>query len=311
MTRLLFKIRPLTAFGSRLTGAMLFGQIAWRLREDFGEGKLRACLEGYCEGRPFAVVSDAMPEGFVPLPAMPLAWWTNADAASRRKYVKSKKWLPTEALESPLTEWENAARSDAELPESCRKASSLRFRNSISRATGTTGTGSAFAPYNVSALNYSDGAVLDVYSDLDESRLSRNDFRHCLEAIGLFGYGRDASTGLGKYEVLQMEALPAVRSCTHWVTLAAMRPDPNAGYDSQKCFYRPVTYFGRHGAERAIGPNPFKKPIVLAETGAFLTTLKPEPLQYAGRGITGHSTAFPDTVHQGYAPLLPISGAAD
>lgn len=306
MTRLLFKIRPLTDFGSRMTGGMLFGQLVWQLLEAAGEDALRECLSGYCEGRPFAVLSDAMPSGFVPLPTIPSSWWAPMETAASRKYFKAKKWLPQAALSRPLAEWADAALSEGELPEPLQWTASLRMRNSISRTAGTT-AGGAFAPYSVSTLSCRQGAQLDLYADLDESRLKRGELRMLLDAIGLQGFGRDASTGLGKFEVLDALELPPSEPCRHWLALSAMRPGKGDGFDAGMCFYRPKTYFGRHGAARALGPSPFKKPLVLADAAAFLTTVQSKALQFAGIGISGHS-AYTDAVHQGYAPLLPISG---
>lgn len=307
MARLLFKIRPLTDFGSRMTGGMLFGQIAWQLREAFGEERLRECLKGYCENQPFLVVSDAMPSGFVPLPTLPLSMWATAGNAADRKYLKAKKWLPRKTLDEPLSTWPEAVLSNAELPQQRHAAGALRTRNSISRATGTTGT-DAFAPYSVFTESFAKDALLDVIVVCDEARLSREELRMVIESIGLLGFGRDASTGLGKFEVADLQEMPDARPSKHWLALSALRAG-GVQFDPENCFYRPVTYFGRHGNERAVGPTPFKKPIVLADAAAFLTTAECLPLLYAGCGITGHS-AYSDTVHQGYAPLLPVLGFA-
>ena len=84
---------------------------------------------------------------------------------------------------------------------------------------------------------------------------------------------------------------------------------PVAGvFRSDRTFYKPVTYFGRHGNVRALSSVPFKKPLLLAETGAFLTVHAeaPQTMSFAGRGIVGHS-AYADTVAQGYAPLLAVT----
>lgn len=61
-------LKPVTPFGTPLLGEIFFGQLCWAVHRLYGEDRLVALLDGYADGRPFAVLSDAMPEGFVPLP---------------------------------------------------------------------------------------------------------------------------------------------------------------------------------------------------------------------------------------------------
>ena len=68
MTALRFTIRPKAPFGSPLLGETLFGQLCWAILRLYGKERLEALLDGYCEGRPFAVVADAFPKGCIPLP---------------------------------------------------------------------------------------------------------------------------------------------------------------------------------------------------------------------------------------------------
>lgn len=56
MTALRFTIRPKAPFGSPLLGETLFGQLCWAILRLYGKERLEALLDGYCEGRPFAVV---------------------------------------------------------------------------------------------------------------------------------------------------------------------------------------------------------------------------------------------------------------
>ncbi|QTR48550.1 hypothetical protein [Candidatus Thiothrix anitrata] len=61
MQTLTLTLRPLSAFGTLPLGDTLFGQLCWLLRDGMGEGKLKELLDGYTTGKPFAVVSDALP----------------------------------------------------------------------------------------------------------------------------------------------------------------------------------------------------------------------------------------------------------
>ena len=261
MTRYCVQIHPLSPFASAMTGGMLFGHVAWSVREAFGEERLTALLEGYCSGRPFAVLSDAFPHGFVPVPA---DVWRRAESVKDRKRLKSLKWLPVEALcKSPIA-WQKEARDNigvSATQEGPFVREVWRTHNSISRLTGTTGEG-PFAPYDVSANVFARGQTLDLYVDLDEERLSADELKGLLEAVGGFGFGRDASTGAGKFDVAAMAKLPENAPSRGWLALSASAPS-GCGFDGDLSFYRPITYFGRHGNVRANEGTPFKKPIVL------------------------------------------------
>ena len=104
MTALRFTIRPKAPFGSPLLGETLFGQLCWAILRLYGKERLEALLDGYCEGRPFAVVADAFPKGCIPLPALPAQFWAQHDD-SDRKYLKKKAWMPLAELSEPLSRW--------------------------------------------------------------------------------------------------------------------------------------------------------------------------------------------------------------
>lgn len=307
MQRLLITIEPRSGFVSPLKGGQLFGQLAWTIAEAFGSARLTSLLDGYVDGRPFLVLSDAMPSGVVPMPAMPVHWWAPEVDAQKRKRIKALRWLPREALREPVASWRDRALTEDDLAKSGFSArSGERTRNTISRATGTTGEG-RFAPFDTTDTSFGAGSRLDIHAILDETRLDRKEFLMLLENAGLFGFGADASSGAGKFVVMHAEVEPDEPPSTHFLTLAAMSPVVGV-FRSDRTFYKPVTYFGRHGNVRALSSVPFKKPLLLADTGAFLTVHAeaPQTMSFAGRGIVGHS-AYADTVAQGYAPLLAVT----
>lgn len=305
MIRLVLELRPLSAMVSKPTGGMLFGHLAWAVREKLGEAALRTLLDGYLEGRPFAVLSDLLPLGYVPMPSLPLAKLAPNVTASSRKDLKAKRWLPEEALGKPVAQWAALAKTPAQLREEGFGSETTAFvHNSISRASGTTGKG-VFAPFEVSSETFSPDARWSLHVVLDDARLSSDAFTELLSTIGLSGFGRDASTGMGRFEVLGVRTSAPLPAAKSWITLAAMAPQ-GGDWDPAACFYRPLTYFGRHGNVRALGGAVFKKPIVLADCGALMTLREASAQGFAGRGIGGLS-AYADTVHQGYAPMLPVS----
>jgi len=66
------------------------------------------------------------------------------------------------------------------------------------------------------------------------------------------------------------------------------------------------TRFGRHGNVQATAGNPFKKPVLMAQSGAVFSGER-HGRPWIGQGIGGISTTLPATVHQGYAPAIALN----
>lgn len=318
MPRYRLTIEPLTAFATPPKGDTLFGQLCWTMRHLAGLDAITECLQGYDAGRPFMVVSDALPHGFLPRPTLPahLLGFDMADAANR-KAAKRLQWLPITALEQPLAHWHAhlVAGGDtgaAPCPEE-------QSHNTINRLTNTTGTGQ-FAPYSRAVHHYAPGTRLDIYVTLD-ARITLETLETLMRRCGQQGFGKEATTGLGKFRLVGSEALPAHAAARHWMTLAPCVPGrhdttPGAGtttgatpWVAEASFYSLHVRFGRHGDLAALSGQPYKNPVVMAQTGALLTCRTPTALAYAGGGLGGHgelSRALPETVHQGYAPVVPV-----
>jgi CRISPR-associated protein Csm4 len=79
------------------------------------------------------------------------------------------------------------------------------------------------------------------------------------------------------------------------------------GYDEAHSYYQIKTHFGRHGDVAAL-QDPFKRPLLLAKTGAVFSLPEERSALYLGQGIGNSSRTQAGTVHQGYAPVIPLSG---
>ncbi|OFC30694.1 type III-A CRISPR-associated RAMP protein Csm4 [Acidithiobacillus caldus] len=311
MERGIFRIRPQTAFGGPLRGDTLFGQMAWAIRHRYGESRLQELLAGYTTGKPFLVCSDGFPAGYLPRPNLPLRTFAN-DPAVDHKAIKRRTWLPVTALDRPLAEWFDAC-LDAEALQKATTAALAavhpQSHNRIDRRSNTTGEG--FAPFSHSQWWFQtrQGVEMDLYLLWDSERFSREECRTVLEDVGLFGYGRDATTGLGKFTVGEVLAwnLPQPEQPTSYWTLAPCAPQGLA-WEGSRSYYTPFTRFGRHG-DMAVLQQPFKSPVLLADSGAVLTPPTWQPAFFTGQGLGGEGTlswAIPETVQQGYAPVLPL-----
>lgn len=305
MKTLLVTLRPLTPFGTPMAGDTMFGHLCWALRLRHGEAALRAALEGYTADRPFLVVSDGFPSGYLPRPTLPTTASVQPALDPRiRKEERRKRWLPLSGAQQPLRQWLGLA-ADVSISRD-----TARTQNTINRLTGTTGSG-LFAPRQLALRGYAPGACVDVHLVYDPQRIRAEDVQRLLADVGATGFGRDASTGLGKFDVVSVTEKTAPPASRYFMTLAPCAPDP-AVLQTELCRWLPVTRFGRHGGSAALGGGggPFKRPILLAATGAVWAAHGDWTLPFFGRGLGGDqqriSGALPATVHQGYAPVQPL-----
>ena len=335
-------IIPESPFGTPLKGDTLFGQFCWQavLNDELLDNGFDHWIGLYPE-RPFAVFSSAWPQIVepsgttiycLPKPAMPTVFpdtMSRQERAENRKKAKAKKWLPITAnrLEdiascNPVNDRELFERhletlSEEEkrllqyLPENQRKPiiTSNRAHNSINRQTMTTGKG--FDPFSMDNFHYLPGLELVIFIGIDEDALDRERLSRGLKNIGRFGFGRDASTGLGRFSLGEINEIdwPQLKNNQACFTLAPCVPEPDH-YSQQ--FALPFTRFGRHGDQLVLSNNPFKNPIVMADEGAvFYPTdgMMPDK-PYIGTAVTGLSQVQKNTVGQGYSLYLPFSRSA-
>ena len=312
MQTLRITLRPLSALGTPLAGDTLFGQLCWTLRHQLGNDRLNALLQGYTQGQPFAVVSDALPSGHVPLPSLPSGVWAKNAAHADRKVLKKKRWLRFADMHDQLQNWQSKAVADADVGKTTERA---QPHNTINRQTGTTGTG-MFAPYTVNQLWLAPGSLLDVWLVFDVQRISAAELQAALTHMGHSGYGRDASIGLGKFE-LEGQPVPVVwptasgSAPNAYLTLGPCAPQ-GLGFCPVRSHWQVTTRFGRHGDVAVQSGQPFKRPVLLAKAGSVFW---PEHMDAArafiGQGLGGVaapvSLAMPETVQQGYCPVIPIA----
>jgi CRISPR-associated protein Csm4 len=312
------RLVPQSAFGTPPLGDTLFGQLCWAIRNRAGEARLTELLEGYRDGRPYLVVSDLVPAGYLPLPSLPGHCFAPVEGLDR-KQAKKRRWVPLEAVSQPVREWLRAGVADTALSGGWYQPH-LQPHNSIDRRTGTTGP-ETFAPYTMTQYWFGKTTddrgqrsmtvgPLDVYLLFDETRLSTHELVQALSDVGTLGFGRDASIGLGRFsvETLDEMSLPAQERANAWLTLAPCAPQ-GLRWQPERCFYHVFTRFGRHGDLAVHFENPFKTPVLLTAGGSVFTPAKFEPRLFIGQGLGGDgslSKAVRHTVHQGYAPVVAI-----
>ncbi len=331
-------IKPFSGFGTLLKGDTLFGHICWQAVYDkdiFGK-TLDALLNDYST-EPFIVVSSAYPklnDGFaLKRPDLPIDSLFSLDSADiakiikERKRLKSKHWmfvsnnkrindLKSDVVymdDNELFERILISRS-FEIQRQLRKKGLNSFivdftqpHNTINRLTGTTGEGQ-FAPYSVDEVFYMPDSELIIFVGLRED-IKIEQVMKALSQIGINGFGKDASTGLGRFKVIGYEEIDLI---------AMGSENPNACYTLAPSvpkkenfvhkFFTPFIRFGRHGDVLAKSGKPFKNPVIMADEGAVFITSEPGIFSkpYIGSAVMNISKAEPNAVTQGYTLYIPV-----
>lgn len=332
-------IKPLSGFGTPLKGDTIFGHFCWQAAYDNSllNGGLNKWIACY-EERPFAVFSSAWPRiedsgNFfyaVKRPDIPLSRIFQQQVVERKKRFeelkenKKKKWMLVDqklslALDSAeyLKDGDlskkafNQATVDTKriMQGESRQNFHVGFEqqhNTINRLTMTTGEG-MFAPFTESAYSYYPETELAVFVLLDEDATDIERVRSAFERIGQFGFGRDASTGLGQFELGDGDEipLPSNESPNACYALAPTVPEQHQFSDA---YFTPFVRFGKHGDRLAKSDNPFKNPVVMADEGAVFVPKGRDTFDkpYIGRAVLNVSLSLPQTVVQGYTPYIPF-----
>ena len=285
-------ITPTSSFMTSLKGDTLFGQFCWAVFYACEENKLKGLLETYKEGKPFVIVSDAFPVGYLPKPKMPMRLLK--ELKSEKKKNRKKLWLTKEEL---LEGEYEKARSNRAINN--RDQFSVTIHNALNYKTFQTEQG--FDPYGLKGMSLS---TKEIYFLLDECQLTEQEFRTSLTLFSTMGYGKKASIGKGRFEIEKIEEESFGGQSNAFMTLSPFSPQ---GIEAKEIFYEPFTRFGKFGASRAT-KNAFKKPLLLADVASVVIFEEEQACAYVGKTIDRLSTVleYDDTVHQGYSIVVPI-----
>ncbi|MCX7983014.1 MAG: hypothetical protein N2572_08920 [Syntrophales bacterium] len=318
------RIKPKSFFGTPFKGDTIFGHFCWQAKYD--NSLLKKGLEEWIacyDQRPFAVFSSAWPVIYrdgsyyyaLKRPDYPLKVLSKASFDDKkrfyeeRKQILNKRWiLVGEDLRIRVTK--ERMNTDADLAprgEKRIRGDFIQPHNSINRLTMTTGE-DTFAPYIKRNHYYHPDLELVVFVLFDEEATDIENINRGLEQIGKVGFGRDASTGLGRFDVLKVveKPIPKKEGENACYALSPVVPETDLYVG---IYFTPFTRFGRHGDVLATSSHPFKAPIIMADEGAVLVPKDHRVWEkpYIGRAITGISKVAEQTVAQGYSIYLPLN----
>ena len=309
LRRFRLRLDPLSAFGTPPTSGTLFGHLCWAKRGRDGGAALRAWLRRL-PAEPVAL-SDLLPADHLPKPLLAPASGAAADAKAvkKRRFILLDAWrgLRTGATAAALQKGLRDARGDvAPDPPFLHRARSPH--NRLDRQTGRTpeagGGGLWFADEY-----WPEPRLADLYL---RSALPAREMEALIAAVGETGFGRDASTGRGRFRLEGSEAVAwldeAPRPAGERRMLSLSQGVVSANMRDAR--WRRFVLFGKLGREMiAEGRRPWKLPLVLAEAGC---TFAPADAGPFGAWVTGlHQDDDPaDPIgHNGFHLALPYTEA--
>ena len=305
-------LRLQSPLGTPLAGPTLFGQLCWIRHDGWGAAALSDWLSDPAR---MWRVSDGFPHDFLPkplcsAPARPESGQTprrSEDFKARKKlvFVRRDQWLAHreswDEAEIPLA----AMRKDPALPR--RLAHNVVDRH----GRGTLDEGGLFftdEDWRFASPGRAEDALVDIYVEADAPQ---DEIAGMFAALGESGFGRDASTGRGRWKVETIAADEALADGGPATTPSARRMTLTRGIltpeTMRDALWRVQPHFGRTGPQLALaGTSPFKRPVLLIEPGATFTPANDGPF---GRWITGVHPERPEIGLNGLHIPIPFRPA--
>ncbi len=278
----------------------LFGHMVWQVAYGALDGlEVSDFLDAFCSNAPPFILSDAFPRGLMPRPLLPSAAEPQttdpeayAQAKRRRKaaYVTAadfdrlRRGLPAE--DPPVDEpWDTTEVVHA----------------AISRVSWTT-SGDAGNLYTVPLryLRKEFDDTLELYVRAREGWIDK--VQALLRAVARVGFGRDASTGSGAFEVRGCEPHAFDADAAEWDGFVALSSFVPAAGDPADGFWATRTKFGKLGPGAGQG-NPFKRPLVQLCPGSAFRCDAPRP--FYGRMVKNIAPGMPEAVQYGLCLPAP------
>ncbi|MBN2717701.1 MAG: hypothetical protein JXX14_17760 [Deltaproteobacteria bacterium] len=324
-----FILTPMSSFMTPIKGDTLFGHICWQLANDpeLAATSLDILLADYAK-KPFLVVSSGFSMTaanqhatfLAPRPNLPAssmingAGMTRLEKQQKAKFLKRMRWIQVDT-EKWLSHGKSVLDLQPDRPSSTNlfntdmlMQTELRQHNTINRLTQTTGKGQ-FAPYQVAGTRFAKNVRLCVFAYLNTEMLSPEALNIAVARIGAFGYGKDASIGMGRFEVETFKEIQWPLLNEKATGLYTLSPANLCDWDTSQTFSTPFIRYGKHGDRMATHGNPFKNPVIMADEGAVLARC-PLLENSTVPGVVGApanhiSISMPSAICQGYALGIP------
>lgn len=262
MQLLRFRLQLDGPFGTALTSGTLFGQLCWAMVRRDGDDRQLAQRLARLDDEP-CLISDAFPEDHLPRPLLPPDTTpSKPEQAEKHKRLKKCRWLSrTKFRKGQLVPDERQAAEPVE--QRTAHATIDRIRNTTPEQGG---------------LYFVDEWWPDARADQAELRSDRLDvyvrsawpageIEALLAAVGGWGYGRDSSTGRGRFRVEGHAVDRELDNARGSRRMSLSHGSWSANMAEAR--WKLWTHIGKVGVEvTARGGRPWKRPVVLLRPGA-------------------------------------------
>ena len=274
------KITPHSSFVTFPKGDTIFGHFAYH---SFLKGK--ETFKNYVDEKPKIIFSDILPDGYLYKPTLPLKAFGLDE--SEKKAFRKKAWIRVDTLQDGNL---------IEAKELSFYKKEIKVRNSLNRVSFSTDDSGEFAPFSLEELSFTYQPV--IYVMFDEETFTQKKVLERLNVIGKVGFGKKGSIGKGHFSAKLDEAFKGFDEVesNYYLTLSPtiLNKQPNI----QKAYYNTFNRFGKSHSSQ----TPFKKPLLMADSGAVVKLEKPE--LYIGRGVDNGINK--QSFVQGYSIVVPF-----
>lgn len=283
MNLIKIKITPHSSFITFPKGDIIFGHFAYH---SFMQGE--KIFENYINEKPKIIFSDILPDGYLYKPTLPLKAFDVDE--SKKKEFRKKSWIDIKDLEQGDIK---------KAKELSFYKSEVKIRNSLNRLTFNTDDSGEFAPFSLEEFTFSYQPV--IYILFDEEYFSKEDIEERLNLIGKNGFGKKGSIGKGHFKAKIDDGFKdfTETKSDYYLTLS-----PTILHKSkdviEKAYYNTFNRFGKSHSKQ----TPFKKPLLMADSGAVVKVHKGFKEKWIG-GAIDNGINSPSFV-QGYSIVIPF-----
>jgi len=279
----------------------IFGEFCWCYRFIYGEEKLKEILQ---QETPLLAFSDLLPVGAVPVPKLPLTVEiTDKNTYSLAKKFKKVRFVKEEILKS-ATEAAKVEDEDNELPfklinklfdkfkELSNTTSSSDSKESSKEKAFPNLTKETRQRLRVKVARngiIKEGALFNQTEESLEEKVRLiaavhksvvEEVEQTLKIMGDLGIGAKKSVGYGSFEILEIKTWKnrLTKNPSNWfISCSFGLPKREEVCESFADF---KVKYPKHGQEVTIDgvENPFKKPVILAQSGSTFKAQKQKPI---------------------------------
>ncbi|RZD17169.1 MAG: hypothetical protein EVJ46_02770 [Candidatus Acididesulfobacter guangdongensis] len=331
MNCLKIEIKPTSSFVTKIESDTLFGVFCWNLLYKYGENRLVDLLKNF-DKEPFVVFSNAFFADKLPKPYLKPVMLNDKNVKDIKKtalldktdFINLLKDNENKKTALTLTQINDLIRRRIDEKQTS-KGDNIRggFEENVEQTTNIIiqknyidrlGDYSNNKLFTVEETFYSKDTELNIFVKYSTSLITKDEIEEVFNLIGKNGFGKDKSTGKGKFnfsieeEFEEKELLippPDDDFVLYWIMSLSNGYVENIDKNEllEYKFIQSHAKFPKMGGTAASSDTPFKNPVVLLTPGStFKPLIKKE---YYGNAIKNvFASKYNDYWHSGY--IIPF-----